>query len=325
VSSSVSYLDVGLKLDVEPNIYLRDEVSMKVGLEVSNITRTVNIEGTLAYEIGSRTTTTVLQLKDGETQILAGLISDEDRRTANKIPGLGDIPVLGRLFATQGDDRRKTEIVLLITPRIVRTLNWAQAGLSDVAVGTDAAIGAAPLRISPTPAGSLALAPSGGAVQLPRPPAVPSVPVPSPRTEREPGVPPVALPGEPPLEELAEDAGEEVAAAAPGAAALLLAAPLAARAGAEVLISLALAPGSAATRATAELAYDPLQLEPVGAPTSSPGRVPVRIDGSAAVRFRVLLAAGRAQVRVENAVGADNTGASVPVSAPAPVDITITP
>jgi general secretion pathway protein D len=156
VSSSVSYLDVGLKLDVEPNIYLRDEVAMKVGLEVSNITRTVNIEGTLAYEIGSRTTTTVLQLKDGETQILAGLISDEDRRTANKVPGLGDLPVLGRLFSTQGDDRRRTEIVLLITPRIVRTLNWAQAGLSDVAVGTDAAIGAGPLRIAPPPAGACA-------------------------------------------------------------------------------------------------------------------------------------------------------------------------
>ena len=327
VSSSVSYLDVGLKLDVEPNIYLRDEVAMKVGLEVSNITRTVNIEGTLAYEIGTRTTATVLQLKDGETQILAGLISDEDRRTASKVPGLGDIPVLGRLFATQGDDRRKTEIVLLITPRIVRTLNWAQAGLTDLPIGTDAAIGAGPLRIAPTAAGSLTLAPGAGAgaVQLPRPPAVPGVPVPLPGTEPE--MPPGALPGEPPPEELIEGAGEEeeLAAAAPGAAALLLAAPLAARAGAEVLISLALAPGSPATRATAELAYDPLQLEPVGVPTSSPGRVPVRIDGSAAVRFRVLLAAGRAQVRVENAVGADNTGASVPVSVPGPVDITITP
>jgi general secretion pathway protein D len=326
VSSSVSYLDVGLKLDVEPNIYLRDEVAMKVGLEVSNITRTVNIEGTLAYEIGTRTTGTVLQLKDGETQILAGLISDEDRRTASKVPGLGDIPVLGRLFGTQGDDRRKTEIVLLITPRIVRTLNWAQAGLA-VPVGTDAAIGAGPLRISPTAAGSLTLVPGAGAgaaaVQLPRPPAVPGVPLPAPRTE--PGAPPGALPGEPPPEELTEEGGEEVAAAAPGVGALLLAAPLAARAGAEVLISLALAPGGAATRATAELAYDPLQLEPVGAATSSPGRVPIRIDGSAAVRFRVLLSAGRAQVRVENAVGADKTGGSVPVSAPAPVDITITP
>ena len=95
VSSSVSYLDVGLKLDVEPSIYLRDEVAIKLGLEVSNIMRQVNVSGTLAYELGTRTTATVLQLKDGETQVLAGLISDEDRRTANKIPGLGDLPVIG--------------------------------------------------------------------------------------------------------------------------------------------------------------------------------------------------------------------------------------
>ena len=107
--------------------------------------------------------------------------------------------------------------------------------------------------------------------------------------------------------------------------ALLLAAPLTARGGAEVLISLALAPGSSATRATAELVYDPLQLEPVGAPSSSPGRVPVRIDGSAAVRFRVLLTGGRAQLRVDNAVGVDASGGSVPVNVPAPVDITIGP
>ena len=139
----------------------------------------------------------MLQLKDGETQILAGLISDEDRRTANKIPGLGDMPVIGRLFSTQGDDRRKTEIVMLITPRIVRTLDWTQAGLSDLVVGTDAAIGAPPMRISPTAAGSLALAPSGAgraaaAVQVPMP-----VPMPLPETEMVPGGAPVpGMPGE---------------------------------------------------------------------------------------------------------------------------------
>jgi general secretion pathway protein D len=335
VSSSVSYLDVGLKLDVEPSIYLRDEVAIKLGLEVSNIIRTVNVQDTLAYELGTRTTATVLQLKDGETQVLAGLISDEDRRTANKIPGLGDIPVIGRLFSTQGDDRRKTEIVMLLTPRIVRTLDWTQVGLADLTVGTDAAIGAPPLRISPTAAGSLALAPSGGGgPQLQRPPGVSNVPmpVPLPETEMVPGGTPVpGLPVEdaPPGQGAAPGQGEadngRTAAAGTGVGALLLAAPLTARAGAEVLISLALAPGSAATRATAELVYDPLALESVGAATSSPGRVPVRIDGSAAVRFRVLLSAGRAQVRVESAVGVDSAGGSVAVNVPAPVDITIAP
>lgn len=341
VSSSVSYLDVGLKLDVEPLIYLRDEVAIKLGLEVSNIVRELNIDGTLAYELGTRNTSTVLQLKDGETQILAGLISDEDRRTANKIPGLGDIPLLGRLFGTQGDTRRKTEIAMLLTPRIVRTLDWTEAGLTEMTVGTDAAIGSAPLRIAPTAAGSVALAPSAGGGLPPRPGALPNVPVPvpvpmpQPETEMPPGG--VAVPGmpDPPDQGTAPGEGalpgtgdadvDRTAAAAGGTASLLLAAPLSARGGAEVLVSLALAPGSAATRATADLVYDPLQLEAVGAATSLPGRVSVRIDGSAAVRLRVLLSGGRAQVRIENAVGVDAQGETVAVNVPAPVDITIAP
>jgi general secretion pathway protein D len=342
VSSSVSYLDVGLKLDVEPSIYLHDEVAIKLNLEVSNIIRQVNISGTLAYELGTRTTATVLQLKDGETQILAGLISDEDRRTMTGLPGLSRLPLLSRLFSTQGDDKRKTEIVMMLTPHIVRTLDWTQAGLTNVPVGTDAAIGAAPLRISPTPAGSLALAPSGGAGPQVLRPAATAVPAPLPGPPPEGGVAgseteasgaagqaripgQAPIPGEAPAPAPGAQGREQSAAAAPTAGALLLAAPLAARSGAEVLVSLALAPGSSATRATAELVYDPLQLEPVGAATSSPGRIPVRVDGSAAVRFRVLLSAGRAQVRVESAEGQDSGGGSVPVNVPAPVDITITP
>jgi general secretion pathway protein D len=329
VSSSVSYLDVGLKLDVEPNIYLRDEVAIKVGLEVSNVRNTLRIEQTLAYEIGTRTTATVLQLKDGETQLFSGLISDEDRRTADKVPGLGDLPVLGRLFSTQNDTRRKTEIVLLITPRIVRTLNWNQTALIDVPVGTDAAIGVAPLRISQTGPGTLALAPGAGGpagrpgVPLPRPPLPPPAGQPQ---AGVPGVPsPVPQSEEPPVP------GDQTALAAPpgaGAApigSLLLAAPLAARSGAEVLVSLALAPGSIAQRATAELVYDPLQLEPVGAPASSAGRIPLQVEGSAALRFRILASAGRVQVRIENAAGLDSGGNSVPLNVPGPVDITITP
>jgi general secretion pathway protein D len=299
VSSSVSYLDVGLKLDVEPNIYLRDQVAIKVGLEVSNIIREVNINNTLAYEIGTRNTGTVLQLRDGETQILAGLISDEDRRTASKIPGLGDIPVLGRLFGTQGDTRRKTEIVLLITPRIVRALaTTGQVTTTDLPVGTDAAIGAAPLRLSSAVPGSVSLPPSGG--------AGPRAVVPLPET-------PSPLPAAPP-----EGAGGPQAT-------LLLAGPIAARANSEIIVSLTLPPTGAVTRATAELAYDAAQFEPVGATASQPGRLPLRVDGSASVRLRVLGGSGRGQVRVENAIGLDPTGAPAPVIAPAPLEITITP
>ncbi len=299
VSSSVSYLDVGLKLDVEPNIYLRDEVAIKVSLEVSNITQTLNIQGTIAYQLGTRNAATVLQIKDGETQILAGLIQDDDRTNAQKVPGLGDIPILGRLFRNQTDDREKTEIVLLITPRIVRAINWPQSAVVDTPVGTDAQIGAPPLRIAQTAPGALSLAPAqgaGGAGRGPQPLTAPAVPVPQ---EAPPS--PEPLPG------------------------LLMAAPLAARAGAEFIVSVGVPPGTAAVSARLDLAYDPAQLEPIGAAVSAPGRMPLKVDGTASVRFKVLVPQGRVQVRAENLVGVDPAGTTLPMLPPAPVDITITP
>jgi general secretion pathway protein D len=153
VSESVSYLDVGLKLEVEPLIYLEDDVGIKVGLEVSNIVREVrgatSTSNTLAYQIGTRNASTTLRLRDGETQILAGLISDEDRRSANRVPGIGDLPVVGRLFSATRDTTAKTEIVLLITPRLMRTLARPDARSIEFAAGTEAAAGAPPMGAAP--------------------------------------------------------------------------------------------------------------------------------------------------------------------------------
>lgn len=167
VTGSVNYLDVGLKLEVEPNVHLDGDVSIKLNLEVSNITNVVTqaVSGTRAYEIGTRTAQTVLRLKDGETQILAGLIQDEQRRDSSKIPALGDIPILGRLFGSQRDDGRKTEIVLSVTPRVVRNPQiydvdsleyWSgtEAGLRNGTIslkgaGTSGVMGAQPVAQSP--------------------------------------------------------------------------------------------------------------------------------------------------------------------------------
>ena len=165
VAASVSYLDVGLKLDVEPNVSLDDEVSIKVGLEVSSVVREVaGPSSSLAYQIGTRSASTVLRLKNGETQVLAGLISDEERSTANRIPGLGDLPAVGRLFGSQKDDTNKTEIVLLITPRIVRNVVRPESSGIAVPAGSEGSVGAAPLAVSKTPLRSLSLStkPAGG-------------------------------------------------------------------------------------------------------------------------------------------------------------------
>ncbi|QJC56921.1 Type II secretion system protein D [Polaromonas vacuolata] len=116
-------MDVGLKLDVEPTVSVDGEIAIKISLEVSNIISQIQTKsGSIAYQIGTRTAQTMLRLKDGENQVLAGLINSEDRRTGNKVPGFGDIPMVGRLFGQQTDDNTKTEIVLSITPRILRNL-----------------------------------------------------------------------------------------------------------------------------------------------------------------------------------------------------------
>lgn len=148
VSESVQYLDVGIKLNAEPNIFLDGDVAIRVGLEVSTIVREIRTPGgSLAYQIGSRSASTVLRLRDGETQVLAGLISDEDRHDANRIPGLGDLPVLGRLFGSQKDDHAKTEVVLSITPHLIRNIERPAASASEFWSGTEASLNTQPLRI----------------------------------------------------------------------------------------------------------------------------------------------------------------------------------
>ena len=123
VSESVQYVDVGLKLEVEPTIYPNDEISIKLALEVSSVVREIlSKAGTVSYQIGARNAATVLRLKNGETQVLGGLINDDDRHNANRFPGLGRLPVIGRLFSRESNNIQKTELVLSITPRIVRSL-----------------------------------------------------------------------------------------------------------------------------------------------------------------------------------------------------------
>jgi general secretion pathway protein D len=149
VSESVDYLDVGLTLEVEPNIHLNDEVAIKINLEVSNLVREIiSASGTLSYQIGTRNASTTLQLKDGETQILAGLINNEDRTTANKVPLLGEMPIAGRLFGSQKDDNQRSEILLSITPRIVRSIQRPDMLDAEFESGTETSIGTETLRLS---------------------------------------------------------------------------------------------------------------------------------------------------------------------------------
>jgi general secretion pathway protein D len=152
VSTTVQYLDVGIKLEVEPYVYSENDVGIKVNMEVSNIAKEIPNKNTgdVLYQIGTRSASTSLRLKDGETQVLAGLLSDQERSSADKVPGLGQTPLLGRLFSNNTGNTTKTEIVLSITPHIIRGQSQAAAALRDIWSGTDSQVREFPLRLEPT-------------------------------------------------------------------------------------------------------------------------------------------------------------------------------
>ncbi|SFV14638.1 secretin N-terminal domain-containing protein [Pseudoduganella namucuonensis] len=209
-SESVSYVDVGLTLNAEPTIYLNNEVAIRISLEVSNLVSQIETKsGTKAYQIGTRQASTMLQLKDGENQVLAGLINNEDRSTGSKVPLVGDLPILGRLFGSTVDDKQKTEIVLSITPHLVRNVQRPEAANAEFSAGTEGNF-----RRRPDPA---VRAP----VALPAAPGAPVRPL-SPNADggqapgaAAPGTAPAAIPGAVPVSVPAPVTGVPVAPPAP--------------------------------------------------------------------------------------------------------------
>jgi general secretion pathway protein D len=194
VTGSIQYVEVGIKLEVEPQIYADGDVGIKLNLEVSNVTDTIQTDSGRAYQIGTRSAQSTLRLHDGETQVMAGLINDSDRTSALKIPGVGQLPVLGRLFSNNSDNARKSEIVLSITPRIIRPQAMPNMRNADAWSGTESSIRDRQLRIEPlavlkaaTPKTEPAAAAAAG-VRTPAPVAAPA-PVPVPAPAAPPGAP----------------------------------------------------------------------------------------------------------------------------------------
>lgn len=148
VAESVNYLDVGLKVEVKPEVNKDRQVQIAVKLEVSNIAKEITTRNGLVYQIGTRNASTTLQLHDGETQMLAGLIRDDTKTSATHLPGIGKIPLLGRLFSNTTDSKNKSEIVLLITPRIVRPYALPAPHVQEFISGTGNQVTTRPLRLT---------------------------------------------------------------------------------------------------------------------------------------------------------------------------------
>lgn len=120
VRTTYDYKDIGIVLNAEPIIHLDNSSTVKMKLEVSTLGENLGTADEPAYRIGTREAETYMTLRDGETAILGGLIRDDERNTRVKIPGLGDIPIIGALFTSYDDSAGRTDVLLTITPRVVR-------------------------------------------------------------------------------------------------------------------------------------------------------------------------------------------------------------
>jgi general secretion pathway protein D len=137
-STNVQYIDVGVKLDVEPSIQLDDTVVTTLSLEVSNILERETIAGGgFALRISTTNAASSLILKDGERTIIGGLIRDDLASTRNTLPFLGSIPIIGQLFTGRNNVKEKREILLSITPHIARNIDLPRSDVGTIWSGSE--------------------------------------------------------------------------------------------------------------------------------------------------------------------------------------------
>ncbi|HEY0788597.1 MAG TPA: secretin N-terminal domain-containing protein, partial [Thermoanaerobaculia bacterium] len=134
--TSYTYNDVGIKIAIEPRVHHNREVTLKLKVEVSNIAGYAPDTNPPQPVIGTRTIESIIRLKDGETNFLAGLIREDDSTTRSAVPFLGELPLIGRLFARDDQDFARTDLVLTMTPHIIRIANITEDDLSPMWVGT---------------------------------------------------------------------------------------------------------------------------------------------------------------------------------------------
>ncbi|HMC77238.1 MAG TPA: secretin N-terminal domain-containing protein [Vicinamibacterales bacterium] len=186
--TSFTYRNVGVNIDITPRLHHDDDVTLNLKVTLSSLGQTSGFGGLPTF--GNREITTTIRLRDGETNMLAGLIRDEERAVMSGIPGLSDLPILGRLFTDTRRETLQTDIILTLTPHIVRILDLTEADLRPFRLGreggpvslADVLGGAAgtPRDDQPIDQGAVQLPPRTQAPVLPVPPA-PAVQTPFPQ------------------------------------------------------------------------------------------------------------------------------------------------
>jgi general secretion pathway protein D len=179
VNTQFQYLDVGVNIDITPKIHANGEVTLKITMDISSVTSFTNIGGIQQPVIGQRKIEHEVRLREGEVNLLGGMMEEQQTRSLTGIPGLSQIPILKYLFGQTTTDHSETETVFALIPRVVRRQDLSDLNERAIAVGTASAIElrhmtpitAAPASPSPAPAASPSSAPPGGTSQSPVVPA----------------------------------------------------------------------------------------------------------------------------------------------------------
>src|SRR6202030_2424258 len=140
VNTQFQYIDVGVNVDITPRVHPNHEVSLKVSVEVSSVTGQSNIGGIQQPIISQRKLDHEIRLKEGEASILGGLVAKTDTKSLNGWPGVGKIPLLRYLFSEDSRSYEDDEILIILTPRIVRMPDWTRANLRALYSGSESNI-----------------------------------------------------------------------------------------------------------------------------------------------------------------------------------------
>jgi general secretion pathway protein D len=166
VNTQFQYLDVGVNIDITPRVHADREVTLKLALDISAVTGQSNIGGISQPIIGQRKIEHEIRLKDGEVNLLGGILEDQQTRALTGIPGLANIPLLKYLFSQTNTEHRENEIVFVLVPHIIRGPERSRSGEDMLDVGTANAL---ELRRSGKPAAVPASAPPAPAAAQPAP------------------------------------------------------------------------------------------------------------------------------------------------------------
>jgi len=137
VNTQFQYLDVGVNITIQPTVHLNSDVTLKVTMDISSQTSSVDIGGIQQPVISQRKVDHQVRLKEGEVNLLGGIFEDQDNKTFSGIPGLGSIPGLRYLFGHENVDRRQNEVVFVLIPHLVREQDVSDLNLRPIDVGTD--------------------------------------------------------------------------------------------------------------------------------------------------------------------------------------------